>query len=179
MIFLIRHGEAAAGWGSHPDPGLSALGQRQADAVAEQLLAEGANAVVSSPMQRCRETAQPLATRLELTPQIEPAVSEIETPVGLEDRSAWLRQVMAGRWDEAGHDFDPWRRAALAAVSSLPDGTAVFSHFIAINAIVGLLEQREDVIVFRPGHTSVTVLEREGGGLVVRKRGGEAATRVL
>lgn len=179
MIFLIRHGEAAAGWGSHPDPGLSPLGQRQADAIAEHLLAEGANSVVSSPMQRCKETAQPLATRLGHTARIEPAVSEIETPVGLDDRSAWLKGVMGGRWDEAGHDFGPWRRAALAAVSDLPDGTAVFSHFIAINAIVGLLEQRDEVIVFRPSHTSVTVLERDGGGLTVRERGGEAATRVL
>ena len=30
MIYLVRHGEAAASWGDHPDPGLSELGQKQA-----------------------------------------------------------------------------------------------------------------------------------------------------
>jgi len=87
--------------------------------------------------------------------------------------------VMAGRWDAAGHDFTPWRRAALAAVDSLPENTAVFSHFIAINAIVGLLEAREDVIVFRPGHCSVTRLARTDQTLSVAQHGTEAATRVL
>ena len=42
MIYLVRHGEAAAGWGDHPDPGLSALGQKQAKAVAVELQKRGA-----------------------------------------------------------------------------------------------------------------------------------------
>lgn len=179
MIFLVRHGEAAAGWGSHPDPGLSDLGHSQAQRVADHLERQGATSIVSSPMRRCRETAAPLEQRLGQIARIEPRISEIETPAGLADRPAWLKQVMSGRWDEAGHDFGRWRAAALEAVSDLPDGTAVFTHFIAINAIVGLIEQREEVIVFRPDHTSVTVLQRERHGLCVARHGGEGHTRVL
>lgn len=179
MIFLVRHGEAAAGWGDHPDPGLSDLGQRQADAVAAHLKAAGARAAIKSPMRRCQETAAAFEQLMGIEAPVEPRVSEIETPLGLGDRAAWLKSVMAGRWDEAGHDFTPWRQAALDAVSALPDGSVVFSHFIAINAIAGLLEGREEVIVFRPGHCSVTRLERSGDRLKVAEWGSEAATRVL
>ena len=76
MIFLVRHGEAAAGWGDHPDPGLSDLGQAQAHQVASNLADLGATSLISSPMQRCRETASPLAEHLGTSARIEPAVSE-------------------------------------------------------------------------------------------------------
>ena len=179
MIFLVRHGEAAAGWGDALDPGLSDLGHRQANAAAKQLREAGAVAAIKSPMRRCQETAAAFENLLAIKAPIDPRVSEIETPEGLSDRAAWLKTVMGGRWDEAGHDFTPWRSAALEAVRALPDGTAVFSHFIAINAIAGLLEGREDVIVFRPGHCSVTKLERAGETLKVAEWGSEAASRVL
>ena len=37
QIHLVRHGKAAAGFGSHKDPGLDDLGRRQAQAVAAML----------------------------------------------------------------------------------------------------------------------------------------------
>ena len=52
-------------------------------------------------------------------------------------------------------------------------------HFVAINALVGALEGDDRVTVFRPGHCSVTRLERRGAGLRVAEYGSEAATRVL
>jgi broad specificity phosphatase PhoE len=36
-LFLIRHGEASASWGESSDPGLSLLGQQQAEETAEAL----------------------------------------------------------------------------------------------------------------------------------------------
>jgi hypothetical protein len=54
----------------------------------------------------------------------------------------------------------------------------VFSHFIAINAIVGLLTKDDRVVVFKPGHASITALERVGGKLRVKELGPEAATLV-
>ena len=74
MIFLIRHGEAAASWGDHPDPGLSDLGRGQAEAVSGILEKLGATSAISSPMQRCRETAQPFEARAGLTAKVVPDV---------------------------------------------------------------------------------------------------------
>ncbi len=179
MIALIRHGEPAAGWGDAADPGLSDLGRRQAEAVAQAVSALGFSGVVTSPMQRCRETAAPFAAALSVSPEVLEAVSEVGTPEAVADRVAWLRGVMAGTWADAGAELAGWRHAAVEAVSALPDGTAVFSHFVAINAIVGALEGVDDVIVFRPGHCSLTRLGRTGAGLTVIERGSEAATRVL
>jgi broad specificity phosphatase PhoE len=178
LIFLIRHGEPAADWGGHPDPGLSDLGAQQAVAVADRLIGLGAVAVASSPMQRCRQTAAPLAARLGVQPVILPEVSEIVAPPGTPDRSAWLKSVMTGSWPEAGPDFDVWRAALLARVAALAAGTAVFSHFVAINALVGLLENDDRVLIFRPGHASVTILARNPG-LAVHARGSETSTTIL
>jgi broad specificity phosphatase PhoE len=179
LIYLIRHGEAAAGWGDHADPGLSELGARQAQAVGEILRPLGISHIVSSPMQRCRETSAPLSARLSLTPQVAAEVSEISTPDGTVDRVAWLQGVMAGTWPDAGADYSAWRHQMGAFVDALPEGTAVFSHFVAINALCGLFAGDERVTVFRPGHCSVTKLERRDGRLHVAEYGSEAATRVL
>ncbi len=179
MIFLVRHGEAAASWGEAADPGLSDRGHRQASAAAEALIAAGATHPVTSPMARCRETSQAFERATGRTAPVDSRISEIETPAGLDDRSAWLRDVMTGRWSEAGHDFSPWRQAAFEAVNNAKDGTVFFSHFVAINAIVGMLDGEEDVVVFRPMHCSITRLERVDGQLFVAERGEEGESRVL
>lgn len=179
MIHFIRHGEAAAGWGAHPDPGLSKKGHAQAQQVALQLPDTGVSAVYASPMQRCQETAIPFANRSGLRVITEPRVTEIPTPPEIADRVTWLRTLMAGTWDSAPAIVLDWRRALLDAVETLPDNSVVFSHFIAINAIVGHLENDQRVTVFRPDHCSMTRLERSEEGLRLAERGNEAGTRVL
>lgn len=179
MIYLIRHGEAAADWGDHPDPGLSALGAKQAAAAAELLRPLGVNHIVSSPMQRCRETSAPTCAALGLDAQVARQVSEVETPDGVGDRVDWLRGIMAGTWAEASPALIDWRASIGAFVDGLPPHTAVFSHFVAINALCALLEGKDSVTVFRPGHCSITRLERRNGVLRVAEYGSESATRVL
>ncbi len=178
MIYLVRHGEAAASWGEHPDPGLSELGAAQAQTVAQDLLSGGADKIVCSPMQRCRETAQPFCDLTGRTAEIVPEVSEIVTPPNIGDRVVWLRELMAGQWPADG-SMDHWRKDMLQRVLQLPDNTVVFSHFVAINTLVGQLTNTNDVLVFRPGYCSVTVLEKSGDTLRVKELGSEAATRVL
>ena len=177
MIYLVRHGEAAAGWGDHPDPGLSELGYEQAEAVSARLARLGATSLISSPMQRCQETATPFAAQIGKEAQIAPTVSEIVTPDDVTDRVAWLRALMGGVWPDT---MLGWCRAAHDTVDALPNGCAVFSHFVAINAIVGQVTGQRDVLVFKPGHCSITVLARTGQGrLEVKALGDEAITRVL
>lgn len=178
MIYLIRHGEPAGSYGVHPDPGLTELGTRQAFAAAETLAAAGAKRAVTSPLARSRETAAQFEKLMETHARIENAVGEVITPPGVVDRAVWLRGVMAGAYTDAGPELQAWRRRCLAAVENLPDATAVFSHFIAINAIVGLLTDDDRVVIFRPGHASITKLARVGGKLRVVELGAEAATAV-
>ncbi|MAN75554.1 MAG: histidine phosphatase family protein [Henriciella sp.] len=179
MIYLVRHGEAEAGWGTSPDPGLSALGLKQAEAVAEQLASQPVNQILASPMRRCQETSRPFAGQSGLQVSTEPAVTEIPTPDGLDDRVDWLRGFMAGTWDAAPPVVADWREALVGKLASIENHTVVFTHFIAINTIVGHLSGSDAVTSFRPGHCSVTKLQRENDVLRIVERGSEAATRVL
>ncbi|MEM8617081.1 MAG: histidine phosphatase family protein, partial [Pseudomonadota bacterium] len=98
MIFFVRHGEAAAKWGDHPDPGLSETGRAQAEAVAAFLASQKIDAVLTSPMQRCQETAAPFCQLSGLSAQIDAAFTEIPTPSDVTDRVPWLRALMSGEW---------------------------------------------------------------------------------
>ena len=179
MIYLIRHGEASAGWGHADDPGLSERGHHQAEAVARSLEAETVGQIVASPMARCQQTALPYAALSGLNVTTDPSVSEIPTPEDLSDRVAWLRGFMSGNWDEALPLLHDWRTRLIDAVTALPDETAVFTHFIAINAIAGHLQGSREVTAFRPGHCSVTRLSKSPAGLRLESLGSEAATQIL
>lgn len=179
MIYLVRHGEAAASWGTHPDPGLSDQGRTQAEAVAKKLSLFKPSQIYTSPMQRCRETSEPFAKASGLPVIVEPRVTEIPTPPEVEDRIPWLRSLMSGNWDDAPILVQDWREALIETVSNLPSDTVVFSHFIAINALVGHLEARPEVTVFKPTYCSITKLELSNQGLKLVERGAEASTKVL
>lgn len=178
MIYLIRHGEPAATWSAHLNPGLTELGARQAGDAAETLARAGAKRAITSPLQRSRETAAPFEKLMETHARIEPAIGEIITPPGIEDRGAWLKSVMAGGWAGLGPAFDDWRAGVMGALDKLPDETAVFSHFIAINVAVGMLTGDDRVVIFKPAHCSITRLTRRGGKLEIAEFGAEAATVV-
>lgn len=77
------------------------------------------------------------------------------------------------QWSELHPDLHGWRHAVLDAVSTFPNHTVVFSHFIAINVIVGAALGSEDTIVCRPDHASVTRLEVCDGRLQLVQLGAE------
>ncbi len=153
-IHMVRHGRAAAGFDSHRDPGLDALGREQAVATADALAAAMATpaAVCASPLARARETAAPLA--------------------------AWLRGVMAGGWSELPEDLLRWRQALIDCVLEFPGETVAFCHFVAINVIVGAAAGAEPLVVFRPDNGSVTTLCTDGGRIDLVELGCEAGTTV-
>lgn len=186
-LYLIRHGKPASTWGeAEEDPGLDATGLAQARAARDQLLSgkqlERPRLVVSSPLRRCRETAGPLAEALGLLPEIDARVGEIPTPKALsaEERPGWLRQAFEGRWSDIKGDLDyeAWRTAIVDSLVAR-GGTAVFSHYVAINAVVSKLMGDDRVLAFRPDHASITVLETDGQTLRLVRRGDEANTGVL
>lgn len=179
MIYLVRHGEAAASWGEHPDPGLSDKGGIEAEAAAKRLIALDISNAITSPMARCRETSEPYAELSKLDISIVPEVTEIPTPEDIGDRREWLRGLMAGTWDEAPDMVRVWRENLLNTITKLPEKTVVFSHFIAINAIVGEISGSPSVTVFRPNYCSITSLRNSGGKLSLIERGESLDTRVL
>jgi probable phosphoglycerate mutase len=79
-IILIRHGETA--WNAerrlqgHLDIPLNAEGERQAKLLAEALAPESIDLIVSSDLQRARQTAQAVATLRDMPVHVEPGLRE-------------------------------------------------------------------------------------------------------
>ncbi|MEC4017797.1 bifunctional RNase H/acid phosphatase [Streptomyces sp. H27-D2] len=115
---LLRHGETAltpekrfSGSGG-TDPELSAAGRRQAEQAAVALAARGTvQAVVSSPLRRCVETAEAVAGRLGLDVRIEQGLRET-------DFGAWEGLTFAEVRERYPEDLDAW----LASARTAPTG---------------------------------------------------------
>jgi broad specificity phosphatase PhoE len=79
-VHVMRHGQVenptGVLYGRLPGFGLSERGRAQAEAVAAALAGNDIVLVVSSPLQRARETAAPIAARHGLTVEIDPDVVE-------------------------------------------------------------------------------------------------------
>ena len=181
LVVLVRHGEAAAGWGGDADPGLSGLGHEQAARVADELAGPSPRALLVSPLRRTQETAIPIARRLGVAPVLEPLVGEVPAPAehaSLAARGPWLRSFMAGTWAGADPGLLAWRDGLLGALLALPADAVVVTHFVAINAAVGAAQGDDGVVSFRPGHCSRTTLRVRDQGLELVALGNEAATVV-
>lgn len=176
-IYLIRHGHAAAGFGENLDPGLDDAGHQQAADVAEKLKALGPLPIISSPLKRTQETAAPLARIWHAAPVIENCVAEIPSPKGmtLEERAQWLRQFMAGSWLDATPDLAKWRQSCVGSIAALKQDAIVFSHYVAINVLMGMAVGDDKVVVFSPSYCSVTVFDNAGGKLDLIEKGSEAS----
>ncbi|MFF0445121.1 bifunctional RNase H/acid phosphatase [Streptomyces sp. NPDC004609] len=112
---LLRHGETAltpekrfSGSGGS-DPELSPAGERQAEAVAAALAARGTvQEIVSSPLKRCRQTAEAVAGRLNLDIRIEDGLRET-------DFGAWEGLTFAEVQERYPEDLTAWLTSAKAA----------------------------------------------------------------
>lgn len=173
ILYLVRHAEAAAGWTEDRDPGLSLRGREQAREMAEALQPLGSRPIVSSPLRRARETAAELEARWGMGADVEPAVGELPTPdgVGLAERGGWLRGLLEERWSRVDDETLAWRERLLEAVGALRGDTVIVSHYVAINALVGAATDDDRVVCFRPGHCTVTVVERDGAHLELLEAG--------
>lgn len=127
-LVLLRHGETAltpqkrfSGSGGS-DPELSDVGRRQADAVASALMARGTvQEIVSSPLKRCRETAQAVATRLNLDVRIEEGLRET-------DFGAWEGLTFAEVQERYADDLTAWLSSAKAAPTGGGESFATVSR---------------------------------------------------
>ncbi|MGW4159900.1 histidine phosphatase family protein [Streptomyces sp. NPDC004788] len=171
-LVLLRHGETLltpqrrlSGSGGS-NPGLSPAGRRQADAVADALAHRGGvEAVVTSPMRRCQETAQPVAARLGLRVQVDPDLREADFGAweGLtfaevrerypDDLSAWFASPEAPP-SGAGETMQQVTRRVAAVRDGLLARYAgatvlVVSHVVPVRTLIRLALQAPPHTLFR------------------------------
>ena len=145
---LLRHGETAltpekrfSGSGG-TDPELSAAGRRQAEAAAAALAARGTvQAIVSSPLRRCRETAGTIAARLGLEVRIDEGLRET-------DFGAWEGLTFAEVRERFPDELDAW----LASAKAAPPGGESFASVARRVAVA-----RDKLIARYAGRTVLVV----------------------
>ncbi len=75
-VYLVRHAEKSTMVPTDPDPDITSMGQRRAEALASRLGTAGVTAIITSQFKRTQETAQPLAAALRIEPEMIPAGSK-------------------------------------------------------------------------------------------------------
>jgi 2,3-bisphosphoglycerate-dependent phosphoglycerate mutase len=173
-LLLVRHAEPVrtpAGSVTGPaDPGLTPLGFDQAERLAAWLACEPIDAVLSSPMRRARETAQPLAAALGCEVEIVDGLIEYDSTsadyIPMEELQAtndprWLAMV-EGRWEELGADPAHVFKARVAqCVDDIVDRfpgrrVAAVCHGGVVNCALAAVLDIDRYLWFEPHYTSIS-----------------------
>jgi 2,3-bisphosphoglycerate-dependent phosphoglycerate mutase len=151
------------------DPELSEAGRDQAMHLAGWLADERLDAVYSSPMQRARETAAPLASVHGLEVLVDEELAEYDRQshwyVPVEELKAagdprW-REIVAGEWGDVEVDPETFRDIVYKAVERLIDANpskriAAVCHGGVINAYLSKILGIENATgFFYPNYTSI------------------------
>ncbi len=178
-IYLVRHGRAEFGWDRDYNPGLDDLGRSQASAAANKLEPLGPLEVISSPLRRAWQTAMTLAELWGCSVRTEKHFGEIPSPQrDLRERGRWLGDIMQEKWSDLGRDLQVWRMGVIKTLRVLDTEVVVFSHFIAINVILGAATGDDRVVGFWPDNGSVTTVNVDGDRLNIVEHGSEIYTRI-
>jgi broad specificity phosphatase PhoE len=115
-FYLIRHAQRTGDQerlvGRLAGFGLTALGTQQAERLARTLAREPISHIYSSPMERARETAAPLARQLGLVVELSAAITEV-------DAGSWTGRSFR----ELDAEDPQWRRFnRLRVTSAIPNG---------------------------------------------------------
>lgn len=188
-IALVRHGRAAAGWDTAIDPDLDDLGRSQAETVAHKLDLKFLDLkfiatpveIITSPLLRCQQTAAAFARRRHVVPRVCNEVAEIPSPDGvvMSARIDWLRGAMQGTWADLGSNYVAFRNNTVEFVRAIKSDTVIFSHFIAINAVIGAITGDDRLVIRRLDNCSITLVGRDSSGqLHIVEDGHEADTLI-
>ena len=192
-IFLVRHGEASEGWTSQ-DPPLSELGKLQAkslmtfvNSIFDENSINNTN-VISSPLNRCIETASLALEKQNLEIEINDNFRELPSPtIDLEKRVNWLRRILPLTWSEllkeketmeSGVNFTQWRENIMSNIYSLKKDTIIFTHFVVINAVIGEILKSDKIVNFQPANCSITEISKKNDKLKIVKLGKSLESKV-
>jgi probable phosphoglycerate mutase len=188
-LFIVRHADAIPDEdeiipsGVYDDLPLSRVGRKQALALAKRLEDVSFNAVYSSPLRRCLETAAPLVEHLGVTPIVVPDLREIRLgPVlpmpedvndlaaltkALKERQVEIVRIAGGAnsWD-AIKDSEPskeFRQRVVTAFDEIAhhhtgERVLAFAHGGVVNAYVAETLGLERDFFFPAGNTSITIV---------------------
>ena len=147
-LYLVRHGvhdlvgKVLAG--RMPGVSLSAEGRNQAAALAAFFAGTGARTILSSPLDRCEETAAPIAARLGVPVEQDEALNEID----------------CGVWTGASFDQlndDPRWRAwnSERGQTRIPNGESIEAVQVRVMALVTRVEQADRAPTVLVTHSDV------------------------
>ena len=86
---------------------------------------------------------------------------------------------MAGTWQELGQQFVDYKNDIGNFVKKLNRDTVIFSHFIAINAVIGFVTNNDQLVVAHLDNCSITTFHIDDNkNLTLGDTGNEATTTV-
>ena len=86
---------------------------------------------------------------------------------------------MAGTWQELGQQFVDYKNDIGNFVKNLKHDTVIFSHFIAINAVIGFVTNKDQLMLARLDNCSITTFFiDENNSITLGDTGNEATTTV-
>jgi probable phosphoglycerate mutase len=185
-LLLVRHAQPVrieGGTGVPANPPLTTGGQAQAAALARWLASEHIDAVVSSPLLRALQTAQPIADAHGLAVKVEDGFAEFDVQaddyIPIEDLKAandprWQAMV-DGTWEGTGGEHpDDFRRRVLHALDDViarhaGQRVVAVCHGGVVNCVMGSVLGIERHLWFNPAYTSLNrmVASRSGTRSVV------------
>jgi broad specificity phosphatase PhoE len=178
-LILVRHGRPDEDGAETPnDPPLNEDGRRQAEATARLLGSEGITRIVTSPLRRARETAEPLAKGLRLAIETIDLWAEADRGASRYRSTETLRADGGEAWSRfladpigyLGGDPMSFRVGVLAALDATvakeaPTArVAVFTHGLPINIVLAHALGLDSITRFLVGYGSVTRLRHFGDG---------------
>ena len=155
------------------DPSLSETGWEQANRLANWLEAEPITHIAVSPRTRAIQTAQPLAQKFNIKPEVIERFSEIDRQATLyipieemrKEKHPHLKKLMNREWEDAGFmDPEMFRNEVVGAYEDLAatldenSTLAIVAHGGTINAIVSHILGLKDVFFCDFYYTSITRL---------------------
>jgi probable phosphoglycerate mutase len=192
-LFIVRHADAIPDAdeiipsGIYDDLPLSKIGRGQAEDLAERLSTLHFDALYSSPLRRCLQTAAPLAERLGKTPTVVENIKEIKLgnirplpddgkdltalsqALGQRQRDIVLLAGEAGHWDVIPNSEPSkvFRKRVVNAFDEIANrhlGQRVlaFAHGGVINAYAAEVLGLERDFFFPAANTSLTVVRSNG-----------------
>jgi len=133
-LIIVRHGrpERVENQNHAADPALTEVGHRQAEAVAKFLAGENIDHIVTSPMQRARQTSQPLVDELGMKAEVIGDLAEIDA-----DSNSYVPlEVLKAEGGPAWQAIvdDPTAMHSIDVEEFADTVTAAFERIIAQNA---------------------------------------------